>query len=434
MMKKPSGLCCLFMVLLTVYTDTSYSFSLPRPFHSLSLTMIKRIGLNMCKAFIAVYWGNYLESHGYDLTSQQEEARRSGACSIPWPVLVQGEVPIAPGTVPELLRERIEALKNGRYRWPACKPILLTGPAGIGKTQLTRYLAQQSQCPFMYTSAAGFMSSKESSGVETAAKLFKRSRIRSELSSWVLRFRQLLAFVCRRPIPRKKPAILLIDEFDAISKPSGNTLLEGDRNLEVERDKTLARLWWEISHNEYTKDYLEAPRCPPADYIEHVNVMPRVLVNTLKKKIRGNKRSQQVLEGASEDDETLAVEVELAQAKRNSPFFWEFLLSKRKAETLVVATTNSRVEELDPEVENWFDVIAIRPFDQEHRRAILEFHGRNKHFHEPGIIERLSQRSEGYSADKLDSILNDAAMLAADRDDNGVITQADIDQTLADLA
>ena len=280
----------------------------------------KRIAVIVCKAAVASYWGNYLESHGYDLTSQQEEARRSGACRIPWPADVQGQVPIAPGTVPELLQERIEALRAGRYRWPTCKPILLAGPAGLGKTQLARYLAKQSQCPFMYSSAAGFMSSKEDSGVETVAGLFKRSRIRSEISAWGLRLRQLFAWILRRPIARKKPAIVLIDEFDAISKPSGTKLLEGDKNLETERDKTLARLYWEISHNEYTKDHLRAPRCPPADITERIMSMPEIIQDALRKKIG-------TLQGPAEAS---TAEEKLASSKRSWPYYCEIVLGKSK--------------------------------------------------------------------------------------------------------
>ena len=107
--------------------------------------------------------------------------------------------------------------------------------------------------------------------------------------------------------------------------------------------------------------------------------------------------------------------------------------AKAKAEALVIATTNSPVNELDPEVRNWFDIVEIQPFDLARRRAVLAFHGRNKRFENPEIIERLSERLEGYSADKLASILNDAAMLAAMRDDDGVIRETDIDQAIAEL-
>ncbi len=206
MMKKKSASSSMAIILLLTCAHNSYSFSLRDLGSSFVTTMITR----SARLLGLWYIENYLESHGYDSDNRRQEARRSGTCHIPWPSDVKGEVPIVPETVPSIVRERIEALKENNYTWPTCKPLLLTGLAGVGKTQLGRYLAKQSQCKFMYVSAAGFMSSKENSGVETVAALFKRSRIRSEFETWALRFRQLFAFVCRRPIPRKKPTIDLL--------------------------------------------------------------------------------------------------------------------------------------------------------------------------------------------------------------------------------
>jgi SpoVK/Ycf46/Vps4 family AAA+-type ATPase len=366
------------------------------------------------------YYANYLESHGYDSESQEREARRSGACAVPWPSYIQGEVPIAPETVPPEARDRIAALKRGAYQWPACRPILFTGLAGGGKTQLSKYIAKEAQCPYMNTSAAGFLSSKGSSGVETVAEIFKRSRIRSEMSMWWLRLRQLFALLTGQRRPRKKPAIVFIDEFDSIGKPAGSRVLEGDMNLEVERNKTLARLLWEIAHNEYVQGHLQAQRCPPADFPEQWSYLVDGALS--RNVVRAKQR------GIDLNDEYFSEKV-LAQEKRS--LLWRYFLGRSKAETLVVAATNSSADELDPEVQQWFEIVEVQPFDAVKRRAVIGFHGQNKRFQDPGILDRLAERSDGYSADKLASILNDAALLSAERD--GVIRQADIDQAIEEL-
>ena len=417
--------CALFVGSLAVQTHIAHAFSMQGVYRS----FVRRFVLGLCKVGIESYWENYLASHGYDFVSQQEEARRSGACPISWPSFVRGEVPIAPETVPQRLQERIDALRVGRYQWPTCKPILLVGPAGTGKTQLARYVAQQSQCPFIYSSAAGFMSNKQDSGVETVARLFKRSRIRPELSSWALRARQLWYWLWRRVVPRKKPAIILIDEFDAISKPAGNAVCEGDQELEIERQKTLARLHWEVSHNEYTQGHIQGPLCPPANYSERVVALWYEVKSEIIRVLLGIKIVRAFF--GNRVRPALPAEQSLAEHKKNHSFYWEFLCGKRKAEALVIATTNSPANELSSDIRDNFDVITMPPFDQGQRRTILQFHAQGKHFEAPDIIERLSEQSKGYSADKLASILNKAAMLSAMPGGDGIIRAADINKAIA---
>ena len=61
----------------------------------------------------------------------------------------------------------------------------------------------------------------------------------------------------------------------------------------------------------------------------------------------------------------------------------------------------------------------------------MQFHAQGKHFETPDIIERLSEQSKGYSADKLASILNKAAMLSAMPGGDGIIRAADINKAIA---
>jgi len=237
---KKTGICtCCLSLFLAIHAHDIHAFSFRRCMRSGTIKVLQKLGIVLAKSCVAAYWNNYLESHGYDDASRREGARRAGACSIGMPAEIQQEVPIAPSTVPELLQQRMSMLSAGNVAWPSCRPLLLVGAPGMGKSQLARYIAKQSRCHFLYGSAAGFMSSKENAGVETVANLFKRSRIRSEWNAWMLRLRKMIAFLLRRPIPQKKPTVVLIDEIDAIARPARGNVHEGDQLLEIERSKTL---------------------------------------------------------------------------------------------------------------------------------------------------------------------------------------------------
>jgi len=153
MKKHRMGACCLSF-LAVVHAHDTYAFSLRTCMRAGSIKVLQRLGIVLVKSCAVAYWNNYLESHGYDDVSLRESARRAGACSIGMPYEIQKDIPFAPSTVPELVQQRIDMLRAGNVAWPACRPLLFVGSPGMGKSQLARYIAQQSRCHFLYASAA----------------------------------------------------------------------------------------------------------------------------------------------------------------------------------------------------------------------------------------------------------------------------------------
>jgi SpoVK/Ycf46/Vps4 family AAA+-type ATPase len=406
---------CLSLLLVTYAHGTSASL-LRACMRAGSIKVLQRLGIALAKSCVITYWNNYLESHGYDDVSLRESARRAGACSIGTPCEIQQDVPFAPSTVPELVQQRIDMLRAGNVAWPACRPLLFVGSPGMGKSQLARYIAQQSRCHFLYASAAGFMSSKENAGIETVATLFKRSRIRSEWNAWALRLRKIIAFLLRRPIPQKKPTVVLIDEIDALAQPAHGQVHEGDQLLEIERIKTLKRLYWELAYSRYaSEDMLKfVNKCPPA------NLFERILA--LRLKFWGRARG--------------SLSKILATSKKVHPYLWKYFFGEPKAETLVIATTNVPVELLDPAMRKFFDVIQFDQLTTENHRSIVEFYAQKKVFQSPDLLERIIERTRNLSPDSIAAVINDAALSAAGRAKHAcsvVISQDDIDRAFTML-
>ena len=218
---------------------------------------------------IGMAWNRFLRIRGLDAESLNSDARSAGAASQKrLPELITEPVPIAGGTVPNIIRDRINRLRNREYTWPTCKPILLAGLPGSGKTQLGRYLAQQTGCPLVYESAAGIFAGIQNSGTEAIYALFNRARRRPLLASLALSCKKIFAWICRRPQPVRKPAIIVLDEFDAIGEPANRQeTLAGDRPLEEERDKAFNRLLWEVARNPYKEIH-------PNKFPSWMNVLP----------------------------------------------------------------------------------------------------------------------------------------------------------------
>ena len=389
------------MVVLIILTPDLHCFSF-KTLWSKRRAIVTRYACSICKSLVGYYWDSYLETHGYDIGSRLEESRRFDVCDIPFPAYIQDDVPIAEGVVPGAILSRIASLKRKSY-YNVCRPILLTGCAGSGKTQLARYMAKQAQCPFMNISAAGLLSGTGNSGAKSVVDLFKRSRVRSELAVWALRAKKLLFwFLRKRPLPEKEPAVILIDEFDAIGKSSGDV----SSVLETARRDTLMRLIWEMYNNPYMPT--RAIFCPPVSAEEHGFLFAAAAAKLPR-------------------DEMFRV---LAYSKKTLKFVWRYFFGEKEAETLVVATTNCSADELDVSVRENFEIIEMKPLNKEQRQVVLAFHARNKPVQDKEkVIQDLAQRTEGWSAAALASIFNRAGLLMACKNEDS-ITPADIEQIL----
>jgi ATP-dependent 26S proteasome regulatory subunit len=285
----------------------------------------------------------------------------------------------------------------------------------MGKSQLARYIAQQSGCPFLQTSAPGFMSNKENSGAETVARLFNRSRIRPLWSSFVLNMRKVLAFLLRRPMPHGKPTIVLVDEVDAIAQAACSRVRKGDSILERERSKTLKRFYWEVRYNRYIPEYElhYLNECPPATTLERLYA---TVFNTVL------------------DKSCCPLSQTLAALKKD--ILIRKLAHFPKSETLVIATTNIPIKLLDPGISTFFEIIDFGKLDAaQHCRAITEFHAQGKVFQSSDLIDRIAERLRDAPVADIASVVNDAALFAAARTRQGpvVISQDDVDRAFTML-
>lgn len=243
-------LACLLLAIPneSAYADfSSYIKAIP----GLAKQVVILKAAQLAKDGLTMAWNRFLIARGFDQESINADAHLAGSASQKrLPEMVTTPVPIAPGTIPQAIEERIARLQRKDYSWPTCRPLLLTGLPGSGKTQLGRFLAQQTGCPLVYESAAGIYAGIENSGTESIYALFKRARRRPFFSSLVFGCKKALAWILRKPQPKRTPTVIILDEFDAIGQPApANQLLAGDRPLEVEREKAFNRLLWEVGSN-----------------------------------------------------------------------------------------------------------------------------------------------------------------------------------------
>ena len=335
--------------------------------------------------------------------SQRQKSRLSGA--IPYPELVTDEISVVPETVPDAIHQRIDKLRRGVYDWSASKPILLVGMPGTGKSKSAEFLAQQTGCPLSLFHGSNFLSSKGNSGVENVYHLFKNAYHQSIFDSYKLSWQRLKALFLMRQLPVQKPAIICVDEIDGIATPI-QTFSKNDDLFESERSRTCRRLALEIMiSSSFLKDHVsrggftcESPSLPAASalgkfYDEGHFFIRRELCRLNYKLCQKSRIYNKIVNSRIAD--------------------WFF--SSGRIDPILIATTNKRVGQLDPELMRYFEVVQMRPLDVHDRLAILNFHMRGKPFADYNILTDLSGATEGYSGADLVRIVNNAGLNAAIR-------------------
>ena len=108
----------------------------------------------------------------------------------------------------------IDYLKNPKkFSAQGLKPpkgVLLYGPPGTGKTMLAKAMAGESDVAFLPAVASGFVTKYQGSGPEAVRNLFRKAR-------------------------RYAPAIVFIDELDAIGRKRGRKQFRSRRRNGAER-------------------------------------------------------------------------------------------------------------------------------------------------------------------------------------------------------
>ena len=235
----------------------------------------------------------------------------------------------------ELLTDIVEFFRSPE-RWAAAgtripRGVLVVGPPGTGKTLLARAVAGETKSEFFYTSAAEFVELFVGVGAARVRDTFEKAAA-------------------------KQPAVVFIDELDAIGRRRGS----GHGTMHEEREQTLNQLL--------------------------------VLLDGLE-----------------------------------------------RHERLVVLAATNRPDVLDPALlrSGRFDrMVRLEPPTLSERVEILKIHTRNKPLDASVSLERLAQETEGFTGADLESLSNDAALLAVrrSRDEaqgNGVLlTSGDFDKAL----
>jgi len=243
--------------------------------HAISVGQIaskcfNNVVINIGKIAAGMMYTRFMFSRGQDTMTQEQTARMAGSHVPIAQSVLSMDIPIAEGTVPPAIQNRIVQLKRNNYSWPICKPILMCGVPGTGKTKLAHHIAKEAQLPFYSAAAPSFVGAHCNSGPENMCTVFKNARRRPMSTSIANTFRRFGRWILRRPAYVRKPSVILIDEIDAFAKPVRdiNSLLPGDQQLENERRNTLKRLFWEMSRNPLAENNLRCLNCPPADWFE----------------------------------------------------------------------------------------------------------------------------------------------------------------------
>lgn len=110
--------------------------------------------------------------------------------------------------------------------------------------------------------------------------------------------------------------------------------------------------------------------------------------------------------------------------------YWQ--MAKDDTDTLVIATTDRPVKDLDPLIKETFEIIEIKDLDRDQRAKVLQFHARNKPWAQDVKIEDYADRTEHFNGSKLAALINQAGFYAA-AEQAKTITKNHLDKTLTNL-
>lgn len=366
---------------------------------------------------------------------------------------------LAPETVSPIIKSRIQRLNSGDYSWPTCKPILFVGPPGTGKTENPKYVSYQSRCPLVCESASSLYGGRKNLATELIYSLFKRARYRSLTTSLGNFFKKIASWITLHGWIARKPSIIHVEEFNGLAlavRPAGTN--SHDHTLESERSNAFNRFLWELNNNPHNLNMPVAVRdwskdvpvnhimrilldiephlatvipnysCPPATINEKSltfclyksRILQWICSSLIKnRKCFHEKEIAQLLT----DDAIIPIIYAYWHSKHSSRsiFMWilfqdfrlsNWLSANDPTDSLVIATTNTDKDHLDPRVKRLFDIIEVKQPDVTVCQQILDFHAQGKQFDNVNLAE-LANQLEGFSPDRIAHIIRYAALNAA---------------------
>jgi cell division protease FtsH len=256
----------------------------------------------------------------------------------------------------EELKEIVDFLKNPKKyleigaRIP--KGVLLVGPAGCGKTLIARAVAGESNVPFLHISGSEFVELFVGVGAARVRSLFQEAK-------------------------RKQPAIIFVDELDAIGKVRGPAIVGGHE----EREQTLNQLLVEMDGFEPNDKVIVLGACNRPDVLDPALLRPGRFDRKVVLDLPDVKEREEILKIHCEN-KPLDNDVDLKEIAQRTPGFSGADLANLVNEAAILAARKNKKKISQEEFLDAFEKVLLGP-----ERKSKVFSGKEKKisaYHEAG--------------------------------------------------